>query len=264
MAKRKVQGGKRIDTWSIEIEDKPFEVEVYMTKVTTRPYSDTMPPLGATLFVAISDEFNIRHENLDINALQKAVEKTLRERVVVVWERKLLVTVEGDRIRKDERGWYNPEKVSEPRNGHPHPTVGCWGPERSVFGHGSNSHRLDTTKRVEVKIEAVEIATVAGEKKWRYTGLPAPYKSNDIKDGWPKTGDLILERYGSKDLAGVAGLVTDNEGNRAALLAIVQAMEGLVAKLDALLTQENIQGSLVRILSSSLAPISLPAAIGKV
>jgi len=249
MAKRPVTGGKKIDVETVMVEGKVFEIDVYMTKTREEGFKQRSMPIGSTLFVVINNDFDIRHEGTDLNAITALAMKEIQERAVVTWSRMLLVTVDGTRRPDGKGGWYDPEASHYPFGPNGGVSYGTKVSERSLFGYPT-AH-LDVYKRVGLKVEAVETTTILGEKKWRYYTLPQRGR-NLIQDGWPEVGEIFAKgRYGSPDssLQSVVGMVPDTTENRAALLAIVEAMETLLSKLDSLLGAD-LQKTLARVFAS--------------
>ncbi len=84
--RRRVQNGKKIDTWKFTVDSVAYAVDVYM--VPSR-YTDR----GVTEFVAVADDFDIHVTNSDINALKTEAHKLTAERANVTWAPHLVVTI---------------------------------------------------------------------------------------------------------------------------------------------------------------------------
>jgi hypothetical protein len=253
MAKRPVTGGKKIDTETVTVEGKVFEIDIFMTKVREEGYRRNPMPIGSTLFVVINNEFDIRHEGPDLNAITALAKKEIRERAVVTWSRMMLVTVDGTRRPDGVGGFYDPEAIHYPFGPEGSPSYGTKVSERSLFGHPMAN--MDVFKRISLKVEMIETTTILGEKKWRYYALPQRGRS-PINDGWPEVGEIFQKgQYGSPpSLQSVVGMVPDTTENRASLLAIVEAMETLLSKLDSMLGA-NLQETLTRVFASGAGPL---------
>lgn len=246
--KRKVRGGKKIDSWTVTIDGRDLDVEVYLTKVKENSWRDDGPKAGQSMFTAINDEFGIREESLDLNALQSHVEAMLKERATVTWERKLLVSVRGSRFAKDPRGWYDPEAARKDGSIH----RGEWTLERALFA-GSSGHTLQSSRDLKLDVKGIEVATIGGKKKWRDMTAPGYNREREIHDGWPEVGSILpYSHTASSPPERIVSMVPDTKENRDGLTQIFAAMEALVEKLDALLHPDTIQRTLLRTLGAKV------------
>jgi len=258
MATRKVQGGKRIDTWSWTVEGRAVPVEVYMAKAGRSYGEPDRPPEGSTIFHAVCEELDIRDTDVDINALKARAEQTVKTRVTVDWQPMLLVTLTGDRPPPEKTKWsVEDEQPYKPVT-----------PEPYVFGQFPPPPPTTTTRPlfvrgpyadVEMKIEihAIDIAEILGEKKHRIRMRKTNEKA-DIRDGWPDTGDFTKPTkekrehvYSNYHHARTIAMIPDTPENRTGLIQIRAALETLVDKLDQLLHPDRIEDTLSRALAST-------------
>lgn len=85
MAKKRVENGKKIDTFQVWTDSGYVALDFYLVR------RDGIKPL----FVAVCDIVNVEMEGLDLDALTTTAKATVKERSTIKWERHLYVRSSG-------------------------------------------------------------------------------------------------------------------------------------------------------------------------
>lgn len=210
--------GKKFDTWKVMTETGEATISVYHQ----RDYS-------STTFTAVCTKHDITDRDANIDTLRRRVEKRVEECARERWLPKILVTVGGSRTDACDRDEF---EVNRPRF--------------------TNHATTETQTEFQITWQTIEV-TVDG-KRYRhrsYGRFGGADRTHAIQAGLPECYDGSRAKFSYLKQDEARAMIDDTPENRAALVRVRIAAEGLRERLMDLFQPSAIEVTLGRILAGS-------------